>query len=117
MAIQVGSQPVIVTTQPQVVVVQPQNNHWQTGLCDCCADCGVCLCGMFCYECLGCEVAGNMGECCLCGTGMAMRAVYRTKYGIPGSLFDDFWTVLCCPNCSLCQLKRDIKRRREMGIF
>ncbi|XP_053107706.1 placenta-specific gene 8 protein-like [Hemicordylus capensis] len=105
-------------SQPQhVLVVQPNTNHWQTGLFDCCDDCGVCCCGIFCYECLGCEVAGNMGECCLCGTGMAMRAVYRTKYGIPGSLVNDCCTVLWCPACALCQLKRDIKKRRQMGTF
>ncbi|XP_062837646.1 placenta-specific gene 8 protein isoform X2 [Anolis carolinensis] len=108
----------VVVTQPQVVVVQQQQrNHWQTGLCDCCSDCGVLCCGMFCYMCLGCQVAADMNECCLCGTSMALRSVYRTRYRIPGSLCDDFCTVLCCPVCSLCQIKRDINRRRELGIF
>uniref|UniRef100_G1KKF2 Placenta associated 8 n=1 Tax=Anolis carolinensis TaxID=28377 RepID=G1KKF2_ANOCA len=74
-------------------------------------------CGMFCYMCLGCQVAADMNECCLCGTSMALRSVYRTRYRIPGSLCDDFCTVLCCPVCSLCQIKRDINRRRELGIF
>ncbi|KAH0615809.1 hypothetical protein JD844_026344 [Phrynosoma platyrhinos] len=109
-------QPVVVT-QPQVVVIQQQRNQWQTGLCDCCTDCGVFCCGLFCYPCLGCQVAGDMNEFCLCGTSVAMRAVYRTKYGIPGSLCDDFCNVLCCPVCSLCQIKRDINRRRDLGIF
>ncbi|XP_034968833.1 placenta-specific gene 8 protein [Zootoca vivipara] len=110
-------QPVIMQ-QPQVVIVQPsQQNYWQTGLYDCFHDCGICLCGTFCYVCLGCQVAADMNECCLCGTSMAMRAVYRTKYGIPGSLCDDFCTLWCCPQFALCQLKRDINRRREQGIF
>ncbi|KAJ6657534.1 hypothetical protein lerEdw1_002469, partial [Lerista edwardsae] len=87
------------------------------------------LCGTFCFHCLGCQVAADMGECCLCGSGMAMRAVYRTKYGIQvsilfssyrpflGSLLDDFCIIWCCSPCSLCQLKRDIKRRRDLRIF
>ncbi|XP_053114090.1 placenta-specific gene 8 protein-like [Hemicordylus capensis] len=107
----------VIKSQPQVVVVQPQRGQWQTDLFDCCSDVEVCLCGIFCYECLGCQVAADMNECCLCGTGMPMRAVYRTKYGIPGDLMGDFFTVLLCPACSLCQLKRDIKKRRQMGIF
>ncbi|PNI83066.1 PLAC8 isoform 6 [Pan troglodytes] len=52
-------------------------------MCDCFSDCGVCLCGTFCFPCLGCQVAADMNECCLCGTSVAMRTLYRTRYGIP----------------------------------
>ncbi|NXI41299.1 PLAC8 protein, partial [Galbula dea] len=90
---------------------------WQTGLMDCFSDCGVCLCGLFCFNCLGCQVAGDMGECCLCGTSVAMRTLYRTRYNIPGSIMDDWSSMLCCAMCALCQLKRDIKMRKELGIF
>ncbi|KFV14840.1 Placenta-specific 8, partial [Pterocles gutturalis] len=90
---------------------------WQTGLMDCCSDCGVCLCGTFCFPCLGCQVAGAMNECCLCGTSVAMRALYRKTPGSLGSICSDFCTAMCCSPCSLCQLKRDINRRRQMGIF
>ncbi|XP_072858127.2 placenta-specific gene 8 protein isoform X1 [Pogona vitticeps] len=107
----------VIVTQPQVVVVQRQQSQWQTDICDCFSDCGVCLCGFFCYPCLGCQVASDMGECCLCGTSWAMRSVYRTRYGIQGSLCGDFCTALWCPVCSLCQIKRDINRRRQLGIF
>ncbi|KAL6078256.1 hypothetical protein STEG23_006513, partial [Scotinomys teguina] len=41
------------------------------------------LCGTFCFTCLGCQVAADMNECCLCGTTVAMRTLYRTRYGIP----------------------------------
>ncbi|KAJ7327182.1 hypothetical protein JRQ81_016941 [Phrynocephalus forsythii] len=74
------SHPVIMN-QPQIVGVQ--RSDWQTGLFDCCEDCGVCLCGIFCTLCLGCQIASDMDECCLCGATMTMRSVYRTKYGIP----------------------------------
>uniref|UniRef100_A0A8D0H3J7 Placenta associated 8 n=1 Tax=Sphenodon punctatus TaxID=8508 RepID=A0A8D0H3J7_SPHPU len=76
----------VITTQPQFAVVSP-SFEWQSDLCDCFADCGVCVCGTFCDVCLGCQIAGDMDECCLCGQTMAMRTLYRTKYRIP---------VRCC---------------------
>ncbi|ETE59359.1 Placenta-specific gene 8 protein, partial [Ophiophagus hannah] len=162
-----------VVTQPQVAAAQPKTNNWQTDLCDCFSDCGVCLCGMFCFPCLSCQVAtamneccccgasvaisrqmscfmldpgsicgdtcivgcfpglygmfcfqclamqvaANMNECCCCGATVAMRAVYRTKYNIPGSICEDTFIVGCCPTLSLCQIQRDINRRKQMGIF
>uniref|UniRef100_A0A8C5S340 Placenta-specific gene 8 protein n=1 Tax=Laticauda laticaudata TaxID=8630 RepID=A0A8C5S340_LATLA len=108
-------QPVVVT-QPQMRVTV-QTNNWQTGLCDCCSDHGVCLCGMFCFYCLACQVAAEMNECCCCGATVAMRAVYRTKYNIPGSICEDTIIVGFFPVCSLCQIQRDIKRRKQMGTF
>ncbi|XP_053113463.1 placenta-specific gene 8 protein-like [Hemicordylus capensis] len=110
-----STQPVM--SQPGVVIVQQGSGQWQTDLLDCYDDCGVCLCGLFCTLCLGCQVASDMEECILCGPTMAMRSLYRTKYGISGSLLGDFFATGCCPHCSLCQLKRDINKRKAMGIF
>ncbi|XP_017675566.1 PREDICTED: placenta-specific gene 8 protein [Lepidothrix coronata] len=75
----------IVTIQPQYGMPAASRCIWQTGLMDCCSDCGVCCCGMFCFPCLACQVAGDMNECCLCGTSVAMRTLYRTRYNIPVS--------------------------------
>ncbi|NWI93761.1 PLAC8 protein, partial [Pitta sordida] len=108
--------PNVIVTQPQFSVAQ-QKGEWQTGLMDCCSDCGVCLCGTFCYMCLGCQVASDMDEFCLCGSSVAMRTLYRTRYNIPGSILNDFCAFWCCTACALCQLKRDINRRKEQGIF
>lgn len=36
---------------------------------------------------------------------------------LQGSILGDWIAAMFCPSCSLCQLKRDINRRREMGIF
>ncbi|XP_039206776.1 placenta-specific gene 8 protein-like [Crotalus tigris] len=110
-------QPMVVTQPQTVMVVQPQANHWQTDLCDCCSECDICLCGLFCFPCLACQVAANMDECCCCGASVTMRAVYRTKYNIPGSICGDTCIVGCFPTCSLCQIQRDIRRRKQMGIF
>ncbi|NWR88184.1 PLAC8 protein, partial [Furnarius figulus] len=106
----------VIMTQPQFSVTQPPG-QWQTGMMDCCSDCGVCLCGTFCYFCLGCQVASDMNECCLCGDTVPMRTLYRTRYNIPGSILGDFCSILFCPMCALCQLKRDINRRKEQHIF
>ncbi|XP_065261682.1 placenta-specific gene 8 protein [Emys orbicularis] len=109
--------PSVIIVQPQLTVANAPSNAWQTGLMDCCSDCGVCLCGTFCFCCLGCQVASDMNECCCCSESVAMRTLYRTRYRIPGSICSDFCTILWCPVCSLCQIKRDINRRKQMGIF
>ncbi|XP_046796282.1 PLAC8 like 1 isoform X1 [Gallus gallus] len=75
------------------------------------------ICGAFCYPCLGCQVANAMDEFCLCGGSVAMRTLYRTRYNIPGSILGDYYSVMCCPMCALCQLKRDIDYRREQRTF
>ncbi|XP_075885687.1 placenta-specific gene 8 protein-like [Nelusetta ayraudi] len=94
-----------------------QPSEFQSGLCSCCDDCSVCLCGTFCLPCLGCSIASDMDECCLCGTQLAIRSVYRTRYNIEGSLCNDFMAYWCCFCCTTCQLKRDIKLRKAQGIF
>uniref|UniRef100_A0A4W3HR91 Uncharacterized protein n=1 Tax=Callorhinchus milii TaxID=7868 RepID=A0A4W3HR91_CALMI len=80
--------------------------HWRAGLLPLCPL--PCLCGLFCPFCLGCEIAGAMGECCCCGTSVAMRTLIRTKYNIQGSICNDHCIHECCLMCSLCQMKREI---------
>uniref|UniRef100_A0A8B9FXK0 Uncharacterized protein n=1 Tax=Amazona collaria TaxID=241587 RepID=A0A8B9FXK0_9PSIT len=86
-----GPNSVLAMASQQVITVQPQCSaapragEWQSGLMDCCSDCNVCLCGTFCFPCLGCQVAEDMDECCMCGPSMAMRTLYRTRYNIPMS--------------------------------
>uniref|UniRef100_A0A8C8VTV7 Placenta-specific gene 8 protein-like n=1 Tax=Peromyscus maniculatus bairdii TaxID=230844 RepID=A0A8C8VTV7_PERMB len=87
---------------PRVFVTQagfvraPPNSNWQI----------ICLCGTFCFTCLGCQVEADMNECCLCGTTVAMRTLYRTPYGIPGSSCDDYMATLFCPISSLKDIRR-----------
>ncbi|XP_012725140.2 placenta-specific gene 8 protein [Fundulus heteroclitus] len=92
-------------------------SDFQTGLCDICDDCGTCCYGWFCFPCLGCSIASDMDECCLCGINMAIRSVYRTRYNIRGSLCKDYMAYFFCPVCATCQLKRDIDLRKKQGVF
>ncbi|TMS08780.1 Placenta-specific gene 8 protein [Larimichthys crocea] len=71
-----------------------QPSDFQTGLCDFCDDCGTCFYGLCCYACLGCTVARDMDECCLCGLSVAIRSVYRTRYNINDSV-DLRWSDMC----------------------
>ncbi|XP_041039796.1 placenta-specific gene 8 protein-like [Carcharodon carcharias] len=100
---------------PMVIINQPismEKRDWNTGLCSCCDDVGICCCGLFCTMCLGCQIASNMNECCLCGISMAMRTLVRTKYHISGTLCNDWCTTMFCLPCSLCQIKREINTQR-----
>lgn len=36
---------------------------------------------------------------------------------LQGSICSDYCITLWCPVCSVCQIKRDINKRRAMGIF
>ncbi|KAI7793075.1 placenta-specific 8 [Triplophysa rosa] len=71
-----------VTTQPKAYA----QKDFQTSLLSCCDDMGVCCCGTFCLPCLGCTIASDMNECWVCGLGMPIRSVYRTRYNIPVSM-------------------------------
>ncbi|XP_035247757.1 placenta-specific gene 8 protein-like [Anguilla anguilla] len=92
-------------------------SDFQTGLCSVGDDCGTCCYGLCCFPCMCCSIASDMDECCLCGLNMAIRSVYRTKYNIKGSLCNDWLAHTFCLVCSVCQLKRDIDRRKEQGVL
>ncbi|XP_018952827.1 placenta associated 8, tandem duplicate 2 [Cyprinus carpio] len=102
-----------VTSQPAAFA--PRDFH--TGLMSCCEDTSVCCYGYFCLPCLGCSIASEMNECCLCGLGMPIRSVYRTKYNIPGSMCTDFFVGYFCMPCAACQMKRDIDISKRTGQF
>ncbi|XP_028930141.1 placenta-specific gene 8 protein-like [Ornithorhynchus anatinus] len=106
-----------VVTQPQPGTDAAVASDWQSGVFGCFEDTGVCVRGTFCYLCLGCQVAKDMNEFCLCGSSVALRTLYRTKYGIPGSILSDFLWLSCFSPCALCQLKRDINKRKSTNTF
>ncbi|KAI4585513.1 hypothetical protein MJG53_005747 [Ovis ammon polii x Ovis aries] len=72
-----------VVSQPGYGSAVSGSSDWQTGTFDCFDDIGICLCGAFFPLCLSCQIASDMNEFCLCGSSVAMRTMYRTRYGIP----------------------------------
>ncbi|XP_046348217.1 placenta-specific gene 8 protein-like [Haliotis rufescens] len=86
---------------------------WSTGLCGCFEDVMGCLCVMFCQECYGCHLASKAGEtcclpCCVPYWLVSLRAHIRGKHNIQGSICDDCCMVVCCYQCTMCQLSREI---------
>ncbi|XP_075704598.1 placenta-specific gene 8 protein-like [Rhinoderma darwinii] len=126
------SQPGVITTQTVTVSHGPQ---WSSGLCDCCDDCGVCCCALWCFPCMQCSTVSDFGECCClplldpCVMGyvgcsgvcppitIAMRAALRERHKIPGSICDDCIQSCCCYSCTWCQIAREVKLRRNTSTI
>uniref|UniRef100_A0A673MH79 Placenta associated 8, tandem duplicate 1 n=1 Tax=Sinocyclocheilus rhinocerous TaxID=307959 RepID=A0A673MH79_9TELE len=90
-----------VTSQP--AAFEPKDFH--TGLMSCCEDTSVCCCGCFCLPCLGCSIASEMNECCLCGLGMPIRSVYRTKYKHSLKLACHVFKYICTDEVAMWYMK------------
>ncbi|KAL2094536.1 hypothetical protein ACEWY4_009255 [Coilia grayii] len=113
-----------------VTVVQQQQlqplmmgraDEWSTGICDCCTDMRICCCAVWCYPCfVGSTLSAfneNFALCCfdagpVSPMSLALRYGVRKKYGIQGSLCDDCFLVYCCNPCSMCQVAREIEKRK-----
>uniref|UniRef100_A0A8C4T184 Cornifelin n=2 Tax=Erpetoichthys calabaricus TaxID=27687 RepID=A0A8C4T184_ERPCA len=109
-----------ITNQPQVTVtsytISSTTTDWSSDVCDCCQDCGICLCGTFLPCLLACKVSQDFGEsCCLpClpGSMIALRTGIRGKYNIEGSICCDWVVMSCLAPCGLCQMAREMKSRQ-----
>ncbi|XP_063058393.1 placenta-specific gene 8 protein-like [Engraulis encrasicolus] len=109
-----------------VTVIQQQplmsgSNVWSTGLCDIFDDMEIFCCAVWCYPCLFCRTLKEFDEnnclCCIDGGApspvhLALRYGVRKQYGIQGTLCSDWCKVLFCNECSMCQVAREIKRRK-----
>ncbi|XP_041034899.1 plac8 onzin related protein 6 [Carcharodon carcharias] len=129
--------PVIVMAQPQqtsttTTIISTQPKGWNTGIFGCCEDCGICCCAFWCMPCFMCKTVDQFGEClCLplldtsfnaCGyisvgaippISLSMRAAFRERNGIPGSIFNDCCIMYWCNSCGWCQIAREMKARRN----
>uniref|UniRef100_A0AAZ3R4I2 Uncharacterized protein n=1 Tax=Oncorhynchus tshawytscha TaxID=74940 RepID=A0AAZ3R4I2_ONCTS len=81
----------VISSQPQVTinnytVTSSGSSDWSSNVCDCCDDCGICLCAIFVPCILGCKVAQDNGDSCcvpfLPGALIALRTSIRSKYRI-----------------------------------
>ncbi|XP_042279249.1 cornifelin homolog isoform X1 [Thunnus maccoyii] len=107
----------VISSQPQVSVTQYSSglSDWSSNVCDCCEDCGICLCASFVPCILACKVAQDNGDSCclpfLPGAMIALRTSMRSRYNIGGSVCDDWVVMACLPLCGLCQMAREQKMR------
>lgn len=121
-----GPGTVAITSQPHTVVtIQTVNvnvnmprgipRDWSTPLCGCFEDMGSCLLGAFFPFCYASCVATDMGEpCCTvcCAGTLAMRANFRGKHNIQGSLINDCCIMTYCGFCGTCQIDRELKNMK-----
>ena len=114
------------------------SNGWHQGLCNCCGDISLCLCGLCCWPCLICSNARGLGKsgliynilgCFLpCLPVFLLRQNAREKYGIEGGDVEDVvssdslqisthWPCLvqvvswCCPCCTAVQTAVEIQEQ------
>jgi len=102
-----------------------KNNPWRTGICDCFADCGVCIKAYFCLCCLIADNAARMdgesptcGCCypaCCCSSPLRNRYQAMGLFGIQPSCMDCFFGV-CCGCCSEMQVAREIAAIQNMQM-
>ena len=115
------------------------SNGWHQGLCNCCGDISLCLCGLFCWPCLICSNARGLGKsgliynilgCFLpCLPVFLLRQNAREKYGIEGGDVEDVvsidssptegdravfrWCRGAAPAAPLCRRLSRFRSRRE----
>uniref|UniRef100_A0A8D0HCT3 PLAC8 like 1 n=1 Tax=Sphenodon punctatus TaxID=8508 RepID=A0A8D0HCT3_SPHPU len=99
-----------------ITTVMRTGGDWSTGLFSVCSDKKVCMCGAFCSLCLECCLARRYGECMcfplLPGSTLALRVGTRERHRIHGTLCEDWMAVQCCWPFAICQVVRELKRRR-----
>lgn len=109
-----GKQP----PQSRVEVHQPTTevwdyeNHWQNGFNDCCSDCGMWACAVFCTPCFMQKLFTRTGELpCMCivpGALMALRGKLRTGFRIKGSICKDCCATTFCGLCAAIQMTQEL---------
>ncbi|XP_071486792.1 cornifelin homolog B-like [Diadema antillarum] len=89
-----------------------KRRQWSTGLFDCFSDISTCLMGTF-VPCHLCFMASDMGESlcaalCVPNAGLVLRALFRGRHNIEGSVMNDCLATVFCHSCAQCQLAREI---------
>ena len=112
-------------------------DKWDSGLCSCCEDCGICwsticcctcqtfntkqdlnngsksLCDFICQLCL-CPCTYTGLWCCLGWYECGNRSLLKSKIHYMND-DSDMCKVVCCLPCVVCQHRREIKHCRSLG--
>ncbi|CAG5136513.1 unnamed protein product [Candidula unifasciata] len=115
-----SSSTTVVIQQPVPALGMNGRRSWSTGMCDCCKDMNICCCGTFCYCCMACQIATQLGEsfcvpCFVPGWQTVLRTKMRLQHAISGSVMDDCLATTFCFPCTLCQLARELKLYTTRG--
>ncbi|XP_063043577.1 cornifelin homolog B-like [Engraulis encrasicolus] len=115
----------MVVSQPVAMQSTVLSNQWSTGIFDCLDDLPSCCFSYWCFWCAACQTSRDYGEAlclplvdlfglggCVPAIAMAMRADMRHRYGIQGSLMEDFGYAYILPACVYCQMYREVKARQ-----
>lgn len=93
-----------------------QTGKYESTLCGCCQDCGVCFIAWYFYPfaegLVWAETRGEVCTCChyrFCGNGMFIRANVRHARGMELNYCKDCMTYSFCWRCALMQDWREIK--------
>ncbi|XP_059211392.1 cornifelin homolog B-like [Centropristis striata] len=107
-------------TQPRPVIMTSASSEWSSGICDCTQDLPQCCLAFWCLPCFACKTSYEAGECVclpLLNITTPMRVSIRQRYGIEGTVCND-WVHSCfCTPCTWCQMAREMKARKSPVTF
>merc|ERR1711971_1181829 len=110
-----------VTENVVCTMAAQQEQTWQHGKCDLCADgFGGCLCAFMCTSCYYAKSRTLFDESnwcfnLLCVNPVAVRNIVREGYGIRGTCLGDIGNVLCCSCCTAIQLRQEVTFRGSVA--
>jgi len=111
----------VIIEQPGNLTFYPQNiRDWESGMCACADDCGICCWVWWCPCVETCRIAEALDEghrCCLCYHALlrshtclpSLRTKTRAAMGIKGDACQDTFSSYCCPGPVMCQISRQLK--------
>ncbi|CAF1194975.1 unnamed protein product [Rotaria sordida] len=90
-------------------------NDWDTGLCHCRDDLGICCFAYWCCPCFTCQLHTRTQAClctwCLPGGSTVFRTKIRTGFRIRGTVCRDACVICFCPCCAVLQIYNELEHQ------